>query len=90
MTRTKALALIAFLLLPASTGMAAAEPASVDDCLKQLDVLVAEAEAADLLDDQIDLAEIALGKMERQCVASHFGEAMAAAGEVHKLLATNK
>lgn len=67
-----------------------AAPTSVEECLRQLQALVAEAHAIDLLDDQIDQAEAAIARMERHCLASEFTQAMAAADDVHKILATNK
>ena len=72
------------------TAAAAVPPASVEDCLKQLEVLVTQAHAIDLLDDQVDIAEVELGRMESHCVAKDFTDARAAADEVEKILATNK
>ena len=65
-------------------------PTSVEDCLKQLQELVDEAHAIDLLDDQIDQAENYVALMERSCLAGEFSQAMAFAAEVRKIIATNK
>ena len=79
-----------------STGQAAAQsaaiapPASIDACLKQLQTLVEEAHAVDLLDDQIEQAETHVARMEKHCLASEFAEAMTAADEVRTILASNK
>ena len=69
---------------------AATPPETVEKCLEQLNSLVAKAHAVDMLDDQIDFAENELGRMEGYCVSSHFAEAMTAADEVERILATNK
>ncbi len=72
------------------TASAAVPPTSVEDCLKQLEELVSKAHALNLLDDQIDIAEVELGRMESHCVAKDFADARAAADEVEKIIATNK
>lgn len=83
--------LAAAVLATASLGAAASvPPASVEDCLKQLEELVTKAHAINLLDDQIDIAEVELGRMESHCVSKDFTDARAAADEVEKILATNK
>lgn len=92
MTRTTLATLAAALALAATpmAALAAVPPTSVEDCLKQLEELVTKAHAIDLLDDQIDIAEVELGRMESHCMAKDFTDARAAAEEVEKILATNK
>lgn len=92
MTNTTLASIVVALTLAASplTATAAVPPASVEDCLKQLEALVTKAHALDLLDDQIDIAEVELGRMESHCIAKDFADARAAADEVEKILATNK
>ena len=92
MNRITLVSLVAALAIAATpmTAVAAVPPASVEDCLKQLAELVTKAHAIDLLDDQIDIAEVELGRMESHCMAKDFTDARAAADEVEKILATNK
>ena len=58
--------------------------------MQQLASLVEEAHAVDLLDDQIEQAETQVACMEKHCLAGEFNDAIAAAAELRKILATNK
>ncbi len=65
-------------------------PASTAECLKTLEVVVEHALDADLLDDQIDEAEVHLEKFEEACNDSRFADALAEAKAVEKLVKMNK
>jgi hypothetical protein len=65
-------------------------PANQEECLAQLKLLVEEAHAADLLDDQIDHAENFVALMEQACLANNFDDAWTFATEIDRILETNK
>lgn len=65
-------------------------PTSKADCLALMEALVAHAEAADMLDDQVDATDAELERMETQCEESRFEEALAAARKVEAMIKANK
>lgn len=65
-------------------------PTSLEQCLTTLTLVLDHAEAADLLDDQIDEAEEHLAKLETACHDSRFEDALAEARAIEKLVAMNK
>ena len=65
-------------------------PASTEDCFKTLEAVLQRALDADLLDDQIDQAELHLDKLESACQDGKFSEALEEARALERILATNK
>lgn len=88
----KALTLACLVSGALAFGCAAAEaPAkSLDECLQRMETLIGETEAAQLLDDQVDEAEVLFGQMERSCYDSQFPEAAAAVDALQRILSSNK
>jgi hypothetical protein len=65
-------------------------PATTDDCLQVMEVVLERTLAADLLDEQIEQAEVELARMEDNCLDQRFAEAVEAAREVERIVASNK
>ncbi|HRD78136.1 MAG TPA: hypothetical protein PK264_19735, partial [Hyphomicrobiaceae bacterium] len=76
---------------PATPGAAPAPQtvANTDECLKAAANLVQIAESKKLGDDKLDKLEELLTKMEGQCDASQFTEAMATAGDIKVMIDAN-
>lgn len=74
----------------APKGLTLNVPASTLDCLKTLESVLESALDADLLDDQMEEAELELEKLETACHDQKFNEAIQAAKAIEKLILANK
>ncbi len=97
-------ALAAAIMVAIAAGPAAAEaekakpaeplvlvqPDSTEACLTTLEAVVERAEAADMLDDQVDEAEAELERMDGHCHEKRFAEALTSAKIVMALVTANK
>ena len=66
------------------------EPKTTEACLELLESVLEHAEAADLLDDQIDKSEAELERMDIACHDKRFADALDAAKIVAAMISTNK
>ena len=65
-------------------------PSTVEGCLALFEAVLQHSLDADLLDDQVDEAEVELENMEGACLEKRFPNALSAAKVIAGILATNK
>ncbi len=76
--------------VPMARPSAGQQPGSKDECLQALELTLARALEVELLDDQIDEAELHLERFEAACLEGKFEEALTEAVAIEKILVTNK
>jgi hypothetical protein len=75
---------------PPPQYIALALPVSTADCLEKLEAVLQRAVEVDLLDDQIDEAELHLEKFEDACYNERFNEALNEGEAIERIVASNK